>query len=179
MIGEYCKLYKTCSICGRFRHHSKFASNGCDKSRRKSFCHDCKFFKMRGLKNIFDTQRLRKSSIKVEINLRSNNRVFYRISYEDAVKMVEERMAGIVNNSLIRQFNVKDIVLHRDGYVCKYCKEKGSTIDHVIPRSKGGKTSVINLVCACEECNKEKGNLSLEEFLTSGVQNNNLRQSKS
>lgn len=83
--------------------------------------------------------------------------------------MVEERTAGIVNSTLIHLFNsevtFKELVLERDGYVCEYCRGFGDTIDHVIPKSKYGKTTFSNCVCACKKCNVEKGNLSMEEFL--------------
>ena len=49
----------------------------------------------------------------------------------------------------------------RDGAVCQYCGKKFSTqelsLDHVIPRSHGGKTTWDNLVCACVYCNARKG----------------------
>ncbi|MBG9445583.1 hypothetical protein ABE66_13205 [Cytobacillus firmus] len=83
--------------------------------------------------------------------------------------MVTERTAGIVNPTLIHLFNskrtFKSMVLERDEYICNYCKGFGNTIDHLIPKSKGGKTTFSNCVCACEKCNKEKGNLSIKEFL--------------
>lgn len=169
MKGDYCNLYKTCSICGRTKYHTRFASNGRDKSRRKSYCHECKYFKRNGSKNIFDTQVLEKSSITVGVKYKSQKRLFYRVSYEDAVRMVTERTAGIVNRTLIHLFNskrtFKSMVLERDEYICNYCKGFGNTIDHLIPKSKGGKTTFSNCVCACEKCNKEKGNLSIDEFL--------------
>ncbi|WP_197284280.1 HNH endonuclease signature motif containing protein [Bacillus sp. CHD6a] len=74
-------------------------------------------------------------------------------------------MAGIVNSSLILQFNIKEVVLVRDKYVCGYCGERGNTVDHIIPKSKGGETSLNNCVCACMRCNNEKADLKLEEFL--------------
>ena len=50
----------------------------------------------------------------------------------------------------------------RDLYQCQYCADTFSsqdlTIDHVIPLSKGGKTSWTNCVTACKECNTKKGN---------------------
>ncbi len=49
----------------------------------------------------------------------------------------------------------------RDGNVCQYCGRKFPTselsLDHVIPRSRGGESSWTNLVCACTNCNARKG----------------------
>ena len=49
----------------------------------------------------------------------------------------------------------------RDLFTCQYCNdifESGElTIDHVIPRSQGGKTTWENCVTACKECNYKKG----------------------
>ena len=54
-------------------------------------------------------------------------------------------------------------VFKRDNHQCQYCGEgKELTLDHLIPRSKGGKTSWKNLVTACKKCNTHKGDLSLE-----------------
>jgi 5-methylcytosine-specific restriction endonuclease McrA len=49
-------------------------------------------------------------------------------------------------------------VLRRDHYACQYCgSAKKLTLDHVIPRSKGGKHTWDNVVIACEACNSRKG----------------------
>lgn len=49
-------------------------------------------------------------------------------------------------------------VLKRDNYTCQYCgSTRKLTIDHVIPRSKGGSHSWDNVVAACERCNSAKG----------------------
>lgn len=49
-------------------------------------------------------------------------------------------------------------VLRRDRHSCQYCGSgKKLTLDHVIPRSKGGKHSWDNVVTACERCNTTKG----------------------
>ncbi len=51
-------------------------------------------------------------------------------------------------------------IMRRDNYTCQYCgkQKQRMTIDHVIPKEKGGKDTWENLVCACEECNAKKGN---------------------
>jgi 5-methylcytosine-specific restriction endonuclease McrA len=57
-------------------------------------------------------------------------------------------------------FNKKNI-LRRDGHTCQYCGRNGGerlTIDHVIPRSLGGRTVWENVVSACRGCNLRKGN---------------------
>ena len=56
-------------------------------------------------------------------------------------------------------------VLERDRHTCQYCKYKGDslTLDHVIPRSRGGVDSWENLVAACVRCNIKKGNRTPKE----------------
>lgn len=50
-------------------------------------------------------------------------------------------------------------VLRRDNHTCQYCgSTKHLTIDHVIPRSRGGSHTWDNVVTACERCNSLKGN---------------------
>src|SRR5215470_3335299 len=55
--------------------------------------------------------------------------------------------------------------LRRDGYTCQYCNRRGErlTVDHVVPRSRGGETSWVNVVAACLRCNLRKGNRLAEE----------------
>ena len=51
-------------------------------------------------------------------------------------------------------------VFLRDRFTCQYCTSDNRdllTFDHVIPRSKGGKTSWTNIVAACSPCNLKKG----------------------
>lgn len=61
----------------------------------------------------------------------------------------------------------KEVVLKRDNYTCVYCNAKPAkkdlTIDHVIPRSKGGMSTYDNCVAACLRCNHYKDNLLLHE----------------
>lgn len=49
-------------------------------------------------------------------------------------------------------------VFLRDGFVCQYCGDEDElTFDHVIPRSRGGRTTWENIVAACGGCNLLKG----------------------
>lgn len=61
----------------------------------------------------------------------------------------------------------KKVLFNRDGWRCQFCliqlTNKSITIDHVIPRSKGGITSWQNCVSACKNCNKRKSNMTPEE----------------
>ena len=55
-------------------------------------------------------------------------------------------------------------IFRRDGNRCLYCGSPHDlTIDHIIPRSKGGGESWDNLATACQSCNTKKGNRSPEE----------------
>ena len=57
-------------------------------------------------------------------------------------------------------------IFRRDKFKCAYCGEKTKnklTIDHVIPKSKGGKNTWQNLVTCCKSCNIKKDDKSLEE----------------
>jgi 5-methylcytosine-specific restriction endonuclease McrA len=53
----------------------------------------------------------------------------------------------------------------RDGWRCQYCGTEGGklTLDHVVPRSRGGESSWENVVTSCSPCNLRKGNRTLDE----------------
>ena len=49
-------------------------------------------------------------------------------------------------------------VFARDSWTCQYCGSRSNlTVDHVIPRSKGGTSSWENIVASCAPCNRRKG----------------------
>ena len=55
-------------------------------------------------------------------------------------------------------------IFKRDGGKCQYCGVTTDlTLDHVIPRSKGGRSTWDNLVTACKSCNSKKGDYTPEE----------------
>ena len=52
----------------------------------------------------------------------------------------------------------------RDHSSCQYCGSKSNlTIDHIIPKQKGGQDSWENLIIACSPCNSRKGNKTLHD----------------
>lgn len=55
-------------------------------------------------------------------------------------------------------------VLRRDRHRCAYCGKSASTIDHVLPRSRGGVESWENLVACCLRCNNVKGDRTMAEI---------------
>ena len=58
-------------------------------------------------------------------------------------------------------------VFLRDRFTCQYCEEEFSaqelTFDHVIPKSRGGKSKWENIVAACSPCNLRKGGRTIQE----------------
>ena len=52
-------------------------------------------------------------------------------------------------------------IFKRDNFECQYCgTEQNLTLDHVVPSSKGGKSTWNNLITACKTCNAKKGDFS-------------------
>lgn len=55
-------------------------------------------------------------------------------------------------------------LMHRDRFRCVYCGAKADTVDHVVPRSRGGGHSWENCVAACAPCNHRKADKLLAEL---------------
>ncbi|WP_337020398.1 hypothetical protein, partial [Oceanobacillus massiliensis] len=150
-IGDACRLYKKCKICGEYKYIKSFQTTGGkhnNPTKRKSFCRSCKDRRHeKGIGNkqeySFDASILDTTK---EITIRGRDSSNYRfeniVSYEKAIKLVEEGAAGIYHTTLIHHFfnkrSIKKYVLERDHYICHYCGFHGETIDHKTPRSKGG-----------------------------------------
>ncbi|MBT3179619.1 MAG: HNH endonuclease [Candidatus Marinimicrobia bacterium] len=56
-------------------------------------------------------------------------------------------------------------VIARDNHICQYCgvSKTALTIDHIIPKGKGGLDTWENLVAACKPCNQRKGDKTIDE----------------
>ncbi len=55
-------------------------------------------------------------------------------------------------------------VMQRDQGRCAYCGESADTVDHVVPRSRGGRHEWTNVVAACRRCNHRKADRLLSEI---------------
>ncbi|CEA09841.1 CRISPR-associated endonuclease Cas9 [Arthrobacter saudimassiliensis] len=55
-------------------------------------------------------------------------------------------------------------VLRRDDHRCAYCGKAAATVDHVVPKSRGGGDSWENLVACCLRCNNAKGDKTLKQL---------------
>ena len=107
--------------------------------------------------------------------------IMYFLDKVDVVKK-----SKIVINSLYLKFNIPEVIklknyiyikhskipltrkniLKRDNNTCQYCGKSKSeiTIDHVLPKDKGGNDSWNNLVVACKRCNIIKRNYLLKDI---------------
>lgn len=78
------------------------------------------------------------------------------------IRLIEYRRIPRQTRALSR----KNILI-RDHHTCQYCGRRGGagdlTLDHVLPRSRGGGGSWENLVAACRPCNNRKGDRLPEE----------------
>jgi HNH endonuclease len=65
-----------------------------------------------------------------------------------------------VPRDIHRRRITRKAVLARDSWTCQYCgtEKPGLTVDHVIPRSRGGESVWENIVASCAACNRRKGN---------------------
>jgi len=88
---------------------------------------------------------------------------------ETAVTLVNEHAAFVVNRRTVRRLYsnraFRSYILNRDRYTCYFCGQYGDTIDHLLPRAKGGHTTPMNCVCACNLCNQSKADRDLDEFM--------------
>lgn len=83
-------------------------------------------------------------------------------SYERPSVILLTRYVRIPNSRLLPVS--RRGVLRRDSQRCAYCGATASTIDHVVPRSRGGADTWENLVAACLRCNNKKGDRTPREM---------------
>ncbi|MGO4258561.1 HNH endonuclease [Marmoricola sp. RAF53] len=57
----------------------------------------------------------------------------------------------------------RDAVLRRDRRRCAYCGDHATTVDHLVPRSRGGGWTWLNTVAACPRCNHRKADRTPDE----------------
>ena len=114
---------------------------------------------------------MRSGAIRMRGRTDKGRRWHQEIEPELAFILVKENAAVVVNRHTIRRLytnkGFRKYVLERDGYRCYFCGGYGDTIDHLLPRAKGGHTTPVNCVCACMECNQSKADRDLDDFMNS------------
>lgn len=194
-MGHSCRLYKTCFVCRRSRHNLDFHSNASGRIDVKPYCKYCKSVYeglQQGLiqekdyigKN-FDWSLVDDTKIGYILLLHHNRKQATLVSKKEAKRWVQQGGACVISSHEIEMISpnhlsrdkLKEYVLRRDKQTCFYCKERGNTIDHVIPRSKGGLDTTLNWVCACYDCNQIKANMQPDEFLRN-IRNGTLNLEK-
>lgn len=85
------------------------------------------------------------------------------MNYPAILKLKEHKE---INKRIFANFS-RYAVVKRDNNVCQYCSlklnEKEVTIDHIMPKSRGGISSFTNCVVSCKPCNLKKNNMTPEE----------------
>jgi 5-methylcytosine-specific restriction endonuclease McrA len=106
----------------------------------------------------------------------------YKLIYKGKAEVIEEDdmivytpKSSFNKPSVIRlknyvYFNYRKVtlskinILKRDNFTCAYCGAKNDlTVDHILPRSRGGSNTWENLVTCCGKCNSKKNNKTPEE----------------
>lgn len=184
--------YKQCAACGERKTASEFQRRTGKKSGPNSRRGVCKLCMKRKSKPTPAMKPLvlmaaaevpagqavsltptRQGVIRMRGRTDKGRRWHQEIDMALAETLVRERAAVMVNRHTIRRlFSNKDFrryILTRDKHICHYCGQYGDTIDHLLPRAKGGHTTPDNCVCACMECNQSKADRDFAEFVGAGL----------
>jgi hypothetical protein len=87
----------------------------------------------------------------------------------DIQKMQNPEMTGVeYQQGELAGYEVRQYLLEKWGRRCAYCDKENVPleVEHIVPKSRGGTDRVSNLTLSCRSCNLEKGNRSIEEFLS-------------
>ncbi|TYP69178.1 HNH endonuclease [Paenibacillus methanolicus] len=95
------------------------------------------------------------------------DRAWREVNRARAIWINEETIQLLYNPFLYRDY--RKTALKRDRYTCLWCGRSGTTVDHIIPSSKGGSDLPRNLLAACMECNTKRGSRSAFSYFRERV----------
>ena len=99
----------------------------------------------------------------------TNLRVAKTIIGRKKAKWIKENESLILLYSKSEFKALKKLVIEEENRICYICKSimdiGDATVDHIIPKSRGGCDFRYNLACSCPRCNEDKKNLTLEEYI--------------
>lgn len=115
--------------------------------------------------NVCTTRRAMGLLFKGKAEMLLNGRGYIQTVRKNYLKPSVIRLGYMVRRPRPRVRLTKREVFRRDRYGCQYCGARSNrlTLDHVVPRHRGGEHSWSNLVTACEACNLKKGGRTLQE----------------
>lgn len=91
------------------------------------------------------------------------HRAWREVERSRAVWLNEHTIQLLYNPFLFRDY--RKAALKRDHHTCLWCGRPATTVDHIIPSSKGGSDTPQNLLASCSECNTKRGNRSALFYL--------------
>jgi len=86
------------------------------------------------------------------------HRAWREVERSRAVWIDEQTIKLLYNPFLFRDY--RKVALKRDHHTCLWCGLPATTVDHIIPSSKGGLDLPQNLMASCSDCNTKRGNRS-------------------
>lgn len=115
--------------------------------------------------NVCDTRRALGLIITGKAELVANGRGYIHTTRAQYPRPSVIRLGQIIRRPRPRVKLSKREIFRRDNFTCQYCGRQTShlTIDHVIPRHRGGLHRWDNLVAACPPCNRRKGGRLVQE----------------
>jgi len=103
---------------------------------------------------------------KVEVIHNSEDRTIKTVSQDFPMPSVVRVIRRFKRDKVVIKFSRINIYA-RDAFTCQYCAQRMSSeklnFDHVVPRSKGGRTCWENIVASCLKCNSDKANRTPEQ----------------
>ena len=91
------------------------------------------------------------------------HRALREVERSRAVWIDEQTIKLLYNPFLFRDY--RKVALKRDHHTCLWCGLPATTVDHIIPSSKGGSDLPQNLLASCSDCNTKRGNRSASSYL--------------
>ncbi|MFC1586993.1 HNH endonuclease [Planctomycetota bacterium] len=109
------------------------------------------------------------SNLPEMVGLDSDKEILIRTGKADffAPRIIRLTASAYTPNGKKQLRPTRSNVLIRDDYTCQYCGHKYSSsrlnLDHIKPKSKGGKSTWLNLVTSCKACNTNKADRTLKQ----------------
>lgn len=115
--------------------------------------------------NVCTTRRAIGMLLKGKAEMLLNGRGYIHTVREAYPRPSVIRLGYMVKRPRPRVRLSKREIFRRDGHTCQYCGSRSSrlTLDHIVPRHRGGRHEWHNLVTACPACNLRKGGRTIEE----------------